>query len=119
MNNRYIKIFISVTAVTLLITFFCSCSVFRKKAVAEAAVQFGEVLCTGDAADIIRKTVVLYHRRNNEFPYPLITICHCSYPGVFIQIILQSTNGDSCPTFTCEVTILTCNYYRVTQYQSH
>ena len=56
MNNRYIKIFISVTAVTLLITFFCSCSVFRKKAVAEAAVQFGEVLCTGDAADIIRKT---------------------------------------------------------------
>ena len=56
MNKKQIRFLISVMAVTMLIPLICSCSLSRKKAVAEAAAQFGKVICTGDSADIIRKT---------------------------------------------------------------
>ena len=56
MDKRHFRIFISAISVIMLIPVICSCSLFRKKAVAEAAVLFGKTICTGDAADIIRKT---------------------------------------------------------------
>ena len=56
MDKRHFRIFISAISVIMLIPVICSCSLFRKKAVAEAAVRFGKTICTGDAADIIRKT---------------------------------------------------------------
>ncbi len=56
MNNKQIRFFISALAVSMLIPLLCACSLSRKKAVNEAAVQFAETICTGDSADIIRKT---------------------------------------------------------------
>lgn len=42
--------------VAVMIPVLCSCSLFKKNAVIETAVMFGDTIRTGDAADILRKT---------------------------------------------------------------
>ncbi|MBR3278346.1 MAG: hypothetical protein IKG01_05465 [Lachnospiraceae bacterium] len=54
--KRSLARYITAMAVVALIPVVCSCSLFKKKQVIEAATVFGDTVRTGDAADIIRKT---------------------------------------------------------------
>ena len=56
MNRSVIKTIAAAALVAVLIPVVCSCSLFRKKAVLEAASVFGDTICTADSGDIIRLT---------------------------------------------------------------
>lgn len=56
MRKIYTRFIASAIVISALLPILCSCSLFKKKAVLEAATMFGDTVCTADAADIIRKT---------------------------------------------------------------
>ena len=67
MNKSIAKYIAAAIVITALIPVLCSCSIFMKPAVVEAAANFGDAVRFGDSAEIIRKTDGLDKEFKKEF----------------------------------------------------
>ena len=105
-----------------LLPVFCSCSLFKKSAVLEAASEFASALTVGDTSDILKKTDGLEKEFKKEFN-ELFKTDNYSYEELqFNSAMMQSMEIDIDPksvkvdkdTATCDMAITIADYGSLT-----